>query len=310
METNNRVDSLLHLYLDGALNRRELVRRLTQATGTTAAALAAIEAAGLANAQTASCPDGVKVAESDPAIRAQTLTIHGEGGPLFIYQALPADYASRQLPAVVVIHENRGLNEHIKDVTRRFAKAGYVAVGVDLLSRQGGTHQFPDAEAAGAAFNRTTVDQRRQDTISAILTIRDQSYVRRDRIGVIGFCAGGAGVFEVAMNTDALAAAVVFYGAPPNPIEQVERINAPLLGFYGEMDRNTNARVPALLTTMMNLQKRFALHVYWNARHAFHNDTGAAYDAAAACDAWSKTLAFFNLNLNAARNITRSVALG
>jgi carboxymethylenebutenolidase len=276
------------------------VRRLTKVTGTTAAALAAIEAAGLANAQTATCPEGVKVAESDPAIRAQTLTIHGEGGPLFIYQALPVDYASRRLPAVVVIHENRGLNEHIKDVTRRFAKAGYVAVGVDLLSRQGGTHQFADPEAGLQAFNRTTVDQRRQDTLSAILTIREQSYVRRDRIGVIGFCAGGAGVYEVAMNTDALAAAVVFYGAPPNPIEQAERITAPLLGIYAELDRNTNARVPALLTLMMNSQKRHALHVYWGARHAFHNDTGAAYDPGAACDAWSKTLAFFNTHLSAA----------
>jgi carboxymethylenebutenolidase len=297
---NDRVRSLLHLYEDGALNRRELVRRLIQATGTTAAAIAAIEAAGLANAQTSTCPDGVKVAESDPAIRAQTLTIHGEGGPLFIYQALPADYQSRRLPAVIVIHENRGLNEHIKDVTRRFAKAGYVAVAVDFLSRQGGTHQFPDAEAAGQAYGRTTVEGRRQDMLSVLLTISDQTYVRGDRVGVIGFCAGGQNVFELAMNTDKLAAAVAFYGAPPNPVEQVEKINAPLLGIYAELDRNTNTRVPAMMTTMMNLQKRHALHVYWGTRHAFHNDTGAAYDPGAACDAWAKTLAFFNVHLNAA----------
>jgi carboxymethylenebutenolidase len=297
---NDRVQSLLHLYQDGALNRRELVRRLTQATGTAAAAIAAIEAAGLANAQIAACPEGVRVAESDPAIRAQTLTIHGEGGPVFIYQAVPADLSSQRLPAVVVVHENRGLNEHIKDVTRRFAKAGYVGVGVDLLSRQGGTHQFADPEAAGQAYNRTTVEGRREDMISTLLTIRDQSYVRGDRVGVIGFCAGGQNVFELAMNTDKLAAAVTFYGAPPNPADQVARISAPLLAIYAELDRNTNTRVPAMMTTMLNSEKRHALHVYWGTRHAFHNDTGASYDAAAACDAWAKALAFFNLHLNAA----------
>jgi carboxymethylenebutenolidase len=228
------------------------------------------------------------------------LTIHGEGGPLFVYQALPADYASRRLPAVLVIHENRGLNEHIKDVTRRVAKAGYVAIGVDLLSRQGGTLQFPDPEAAGQAYGRTTVEGRRQDMISALLTIKDQAYVRGDRIGAVGFCAGGGNVFELAMNTDQLTAAVVFYGPVPNPIEQIDRINAPLLGIFAELDRNLNMRVPLLMTALLNSNKRHAIHVYENARHAFHNDTGAAYDAGAACDAWSKTLAFFNRHLNAA----------
>ena len=298
---NDRVESLLHLYQDGGLNRRELVRRLTQATGTAAAAIAAMEAAGLANAQTSTCPEGVKVAESDPAVRAQTLTIHGEDGPLFIYQALPANFSpSQRLPAVLVIHENRGLNEHIKDVTRRFAKAGYIGVGVDLLSRQGGTFQFADAEAAGQAYNRTTVEGRRQDMLSALLTIGEQSYVRGDRVGVVGFCAGGQNVFELAMNTDKLAAAVTFYGAPPNPPEQVQRLTAPLLAIYAELDRNTNTRVPAMMTTLLNSEKRHALHVYWGVRHAFHNDTGASYDPGAACDAWAKTLAFFNLHLNAA----------
>jgi carboxymethylenebutenolidase len=296
---NDRIASLLHLYEDGALNRRELVRRLTQCTGTTAAALAAIESAGLANAQTVTCPAGVKVAESDPAIRAQMLTIHGEGGPLFVYQALPVNYQSGRRPAVLVIHENRGLNEHIKDVTRRVAKAGYVAIGVDLLSRQGGTLNFPDPEAAGQAYGRTQPEQRRQDMLSALFTIRDQSYVQRDRVGAVGFCAGGGNVFDLASNTDQLAAAVVFYGPVPNPVEQVDRISAPLLGLFGEMDRNLNLRLPLLITQLLNGNKRHAIHIYENARHAFHNDTGANYDPGAACDAWAKTVDFFNRHLNA-----------
>jgi carboxymethylenebutenolidase len=242
----------------------------------------------------------VQVAESDPAIRAQMLTIHGEGGPLFIYQVLPVDYASAPRPAVLVIHENRGLNEHTKDVTRRVAKAGYVAIGIDLLSRQGGTHQFPDPTVAGQAYGRTTVEGRRQDMLSALYTIRDQSYVRRDRLGAVGFCAGGGNVYELAMNTDQLGAAVSYYGAPiPTPIEQVDRITAPLLAFFGELDRNVNTRLPELFARLLSGNKRHAVHVYENARHAFLNDTGANYDAAAACDAWAKTLDFFNRHLNA-----------
>ena len=106
-------------------------------------------------------------------------------------------------------------------------------------------------------------------------------------------------MFELAMNTDQLAAAVVFYGPIPNPIEQVDRMTAPLLAFYGELDRGVNARLPALITQLLAGNKRHAIHVYENARHAFHNDTGASYDPAAACDAWAKTLDFFNRRLNA-----------
>ena len=173
------------------------------------------------------------MAENDPAVLSQNLTIHGEAGPLFVYQSLPRDYSLARRPAVLVIHENRGLNDHIKDVNRRVAKVGYVAIAVDLLSRQGGTDQFPDPVAATAAYNRTATEERRQDMLSALLTIRDQAYARSDRLGVIGFCAGGGNVFDLAVNTDQLAAAVVFYGPPP-PVEQLANLNAPLLGNFAD----------------------------------------------------------------------------
>ena len=138
------IKSLIHLYEDGAFNRRELISRLTRYTGTAAAAIAAVESAGLAEAQVSSgCPVGVSVPANDPSLVSQTLSIHGEGGRLFVYQSLPNDYATVRRPAVVVVHENRGLTDYIKDVTRRLAKAGYVAIAVDLLSRQGGTPGLP-----------------------------------------------------------------------------------------------------------------------------------------------------------------------
>lgn len=228
------------------------------------------------------------------------LTIDGDGGPLHVYQTLPADYATRRLPAVLVVHENRGLNEYIKDVTRRIAKAGFIGLGVDLLSRQGGTAAFPDPEAAGQAYNRTRPEERRQDLISVLLTFRDQSYVQRDRLGAVGFCAGGGNVFDLAVNSGLPTANVIFYGQIPNPIEQVNNMQGPLLGVFAQLDRGTNARLPQLLTALDAARKNYGLHIYENTNHAFHSDIGARYDPAAACDAWSKTISFFNRHLNAA----------
>jgi carboxymethylenebutenolidase len=295
----DRIADLVHLYVDGAFNRRELIKRLTQATGSVAAALAVIESEGLAQTTTAACPAGVQVSELDTSVISQMLTLHGEGGPLYAYQSLPRDYASARRPAVLVVHENRGLTDHIKDVTRRVAKAGFVGLGIDLLSRQGGTTQFSDPQQQQAAYGRTTPEQRRQDMISALLTIRDQSYVRGDRLGAVGFCAGGQNVWDLAVSTDQLDAAVVFYGAPPAN-EQLATITAPVLAIYAERDRALTVRALAAITALSAASKPYELHVYQGTGHAFHNDTGAQYDAAAACDAWAKTLGFFNRHLNAA----------
>src|SRR5690606_19861919 len=119
---NDPIRNLLHLYEDGALNRRDLITRLTRYTGTLAAATALVEKAGLAQTARGGCPDGVRVPENDPEVYSQRLSIHGEGGPLFVYLSLPRTFAVEPLPAVLVIHENRGINEHIRDVTRRVAK--------------------------------------------------------------------------------------------------------------------------------------------------------------------------------------------
>ena len=293
---NDPISSLIHLYEDGALNRREVIRRLTGHTGSLAAAMAALEAVGLGQVNPASCPGSVRVPENDPAIYAEMLTISGSG-PLYAYQARPRDF-SKRYPAVLVIHENQGITDYIKDVTRRVAKAGYVGIAVDLLSRQGGTSQFPDPASAMAAYNRTTTEERRADMLSALLTIQSQSYVQGDRLGVVGFCAGGGNVLDLAANTDQLSAAVVFYGFAPNPIDPLANITAPLLGIFPELDKATTGSLPALMNILLTGNKRYALHVYENTNHAFHNDTSPRYDPTAACDAWSKTLTFFDEHLN------------
>lgn len=297
---NNEIENLIHLHVDGAFSRRELIDRLVKYTGSVAAAVAAVESSGMLQAQTQACPAGVQVPEDAPGIHASTVTLHGEGGPLFAYLVLPTDLQLPR-PAVLVIHENRGLNDHIKDVTRRVAKAGFVALGIDLLSRQGGTDRFTTPTDQTAAYNRTSVAERRQDMISAILTLKDQAYVVGDRLGAVGFCAGGANCIDLAINSRDLTASVVFYGNVPNPADPLQNISSAMLGLFGERDRNLNTGIPRLLTALQAGQRTYSMHIYEGANHAFHNDTGANYHAAAACDAWSQTIEFFGRHLDAPR---------
>jgi carboxymethylenebutenolidase len=293
------IENLIHLYEDGAFSRRDIIARLTKVTGSAAAALAALESAGLAEVALNTCPAGASVPESDPSLINQSLTISGEGGPLYIYQSLPADIGQGPKPAVMVVHENRGLTDYIKDVNRRVAKAGFVSVAVDLLSRQGGTQAFPDPADALAAYNRTQLPERLADMMSTLLTIRDQVYVKGDRLGVVGFCAGGGNVLALATKTNIVAAAAVYYGTPMPAAEQLANITAPMISFWGELDRAVTGAVPQLITALQgDTNKRYSMHIYPDVRHAFHNDTGTNYNAGAACDAWSKTIAWFNEFLN------------
>jgi len=295
---DGRIDTLLHLYEDGAFSRRDIFERLTRCAGSAAAATAALASAGLLHAEPA-CPADVRVPEDAPDLQCESFAIYSEAGPLLVYQVRPKQAGGAPRPGVLVIHENRGLNDHIKDVTRRAGRAGFVGLGVDLLSRQGGTDQFPDPEQATAAYNRTRPEERRADLISALLFLREQSYVEDGRVGAVGFCAGGGNCFDLAVNAPELNAAVVFYGTPPAPIEQIARMQAPLLGIYPQLDRGTTGRVPELLTALLAANKTFGVHIYENTNHAFHNDTGTRYDRAAACDAWSKTVDFFARHLGA-----------
>ncbi len=294
------IANLIHLHEDGAINRRDLIRKLAKYTGSVTAAMAVLESTGLAQAPATTCAGDVRVAETDPAIYGEMLTLYGNG-PLYAYQVRPAENISQPRPAVLVVHENQGLTSYIKDVTRRVAKAGYVGIAVDLLSRQGGSSQFSTPETAAAAYNRTTVAERREDMLTTLFTIREQPYVVRNRLGAVGFCAGGGNVLDLAANTDQLTAAAVYYGPAPAPVDQFSKVTAPLLLVYPELDRGTTGPLASMLSVLVANNKRYALHIYENTNHAFHNDTGPRYDAGAACDAWAKTLTFFNSHLNAAQ---------
>ena len=303
----NEIESLVHLYQDGAFNRRELVRRVARVTGSVATAAALLKTIGLPKAASAQqCPEDVRVPEPAPDVEAQVVDFRGEAGTVFAYLARPRDPASPARtrgrgstvrPAVLVIHENRGLNDHIKDVTRRVARAGFVGLGVDLLSRVGGTHQFPDPQQAGAAYNRVGAAVFLEDMLASLAYLKTLPFVQADRLGAVGFCAGGGNCLNLAVNSQDLAAAAVFYGSSFPTAEQVDRLAGPLLGIYGEQDRFVTMRVPSLITALLDRRKVFSLHIYEGVSHAFHNDTGPSYNRAAACDAWARTVAFFNRHL-------------
>ncbi len=238
---DEKIDHTIHDYVDGVLSRRSLVRRLTVLTGGAAAAMALLESEGLAQVSQQSCPAGIKVEENDKAVQWQDITYPSGQDTIMAHLARPAGQRDPQ-PAVLVLSENRGLTDHIRDVTLRVAKAGYVALGVDLLSRQGGTRKFPDDQAKIQAYGKTIPDERLQDMRTGIEYLQKQSFVKGDRVGAVGFCAGGGNVYASVFK-GWLQAGVAFYGTPPNPLPPAENVKAAVLGIFSETDRNQATRI-------------------------------------------------------------------
>lgn len=298
MEFDNPVSELVHLYVDGAFGRRELIERVAKMTGSIAAAMLALGGYEELQAQATPVPPGIRTLETDPDIIGQDVTYSGIDGRLFGYLVAPRNQRE-ELPGVIVIHENRGLVEHIRDVTRRVAKAGYVALGIDLLSRQGGTAQFTEATAQTAAYNRTTQDQRRADIIASLDYLKKRDNVVYNRIGLVGFCAGGGNIWDVLTNVSEFAAAVPFYGPQTLTQEDIGRIQTPTMPIVAERDRTITQNSLNAAGLLSRAQRSYAIRVYEGVGHAFHNDTGAAYNAVAAQDAWAQSIAWFNRFLKA-----------
>jgi carboxymethylenebutenolidase len=269
------------------LDRRVFMGRLAELTGGTAAAAAAL---GLLRADPALA---AMVAADDPRVATESVVIRKAGEELKGYLVRPAG-AGGKLPAVIVVHENRGLNPHIEDVTRRLATDGFLALAVDFLSPVGGTPT--DEDKAREMIGQLDQDQVVADAKAAVewLKARPDS---NGKVGIVGFCWGGGVVGRVATAVPDLAAGVVFYGRVP-PLDAVPNIKAPLLLHYAGLDERINADVPAFEAALKAAGKPYTLHMYQGANHAFHNDTSQArYDPAAAKLAWERTVAFFKQQL-------------
>jgi carboxymethylenebutenolidase len=283
---DQRIIDLYDEYTHTPLDRRVFLARLAQLTGSTAAALALVPLLEANQAHAA------LVAPEDPRLDTGRITYPGATGDITAYTARPK--GAEKLPAVIVIHENRGLNPHIEDVTRRVALEGFLAMAPDLLSPLGGTPANEDTarDMIGKLDGQQTV----QNLVAAI-TFLEKHANSNGKVGAIGFCWGGGMVGDLAVNAPDLDAAVVYYGRQPKAAE-VAKIKAPLLLHYAGLDTRINEGIPAFEEALKKADKKYTLHMYEGANHAFNNDTSEArYNKQAADQAWSRTVAFLKEHL-------------
>ncbi len=279
----NAYDEYTHLTLD----RRGFMEKLTKlaGSGAAAAAIAPLLAANSANA--------AMVADDDARLKAEDITWPGSSSDMKGYLVHPADQSGK-LGAVIVIHENRGLNPHIRDVARRVALEGFVALAPDFLSPLGGTPD--DEEKARGMFDQLTPGQVTADGTATVAFLA-QHELGNGKVGAVGFCWGGGAVNDLAVNVPTLAAGVAYYGRQPKD-EDVAKIKAPLLLHYAGLDERINAGIDAFKAALTKDGKEFTIYIYDGVNHAFNNDTSEArYDKAAAELAWGRTIAFFKEKL-------------
>lgn len=283
-----RILELYDGYVHGKLSRREFIDRAGTITVGAAAASAILESLQPNYAL------ALQVPPDDPAIRTERIEYPSPDGNGTVrgLMAQPAN-APGKLPAVLVVHENRGLNPYIEDVVRRTAKAGYLALGPDGLTSLGG---YPGSDDEGRAL---------QSRIDPVKLMADffagfEHLARHPdgtgKVGAVGFCYGGGVCNALAVAYPNLAASVPFYGRQANAAD-VPAIKAPLLLHYAALDERINAGWPAYEAALKQHGKTYTAHFYPGVNHGFHNDTTPRYDQAAAELAWDRTLAFFKAHL-------------
>jgi carboxymethylenebutenolidase len=279
-----RILEIFDGYVHGQLTKREFISQAGKyaAAGVTGAMILDQLSPNYAFAQ--------QVAPDDPAIETSIESYESPDGHGTIrgLMARPAG-AEGPLPAVLVVHENRGLNPYIEDVVRRAAKAGYLAFGPDGLSPLGG---YPGTDEEGREMQRSLDGARlMEDFFAAFEHLRDHPG-STGKVGAVGFCYGGGVCNALAVTYPDLAASVPFYGRQP-AAEDVPLIEAPLMIHYAGLDERINAGWDAYSDALKSNQKQFSVHFYPDVNHGFHNDTTPRYDEAAAMLAWDRTLNFF-----------------
>lgn len=280
---------LFDAYVHGTLDRRGFLDQAGRF------AKAGVTAAGLLAALSPNFAMGQQVRADDARLRLEWITVPSPNGNGTVrgYLARPVSAGAKALPAVLVVHENRGLNPHIEDVTRRLALEGYMAFAPDALTTLGG---YPgDEDKARTAFG--TLDQRK--TIEDFMASAQWLHARADgtgKLGAVGFCWGGGIVHLMATRLPQLAAGVPFYGNTPAPAEAA-KVRAPLQVHLAGVDDRINLPWPAYEAALAAAGARVTTHSYAGTQHGFHNDTTPRYDVAAAKLAWDRTLAFFKANL-------------
>ena len=307
-------------YHDGLLSRRDLIVKVSYIAGGAAAGMAILAAFGIstedAGAQEANATPApaepqspLSVPEDDPAVTARDITFLSRDVEYMAYEAQPSGGAdaspmadasptTRGSALILVCHENRGLTDHIRDVARRFAREGYVACALDLLSPEGGTGAVADPQSIPSILTEGDFSRHVQAFQDAISFYQTGGEAFVERVGMIGFCLGGGITWQTATQEPRLLAAVPFYGPPP-PLDQVPNITAAVLGVYSDDPEDfANEGRDELEAALQEAGVTFQINVYPDTQHAFHNDTGQRYNEEQATAAWNDALAWFDQHLN------------
>ena len=281
---------LYDYYAHGMMSKREFLDRAGKF------AVGGVTAVALLNMLSPTYAFAEQVSFNDPDIKAEYVEYESPdgNGTVRAYLVKPTNTSAEKLPAVLVVHENRGLNPYIKDVARRVAKAGFMALAPDGLTSVGG---YPGNDDDGKALQKT-VD--RAKLMNDFFAGYEHLVAREDstgKVGCVGFCYGGGVCNALAVAYPELSASVPYYGRQAKA-EDVPRIQAPLLLHYGELDKRVNAGWPAYEAALKANNKTYTAHIYENANHGFHNDSTPRYDEKMAALSWQRTIDFFNQHLN------------
>ncbi len=286
---DRRVMRLFDGYVHGQISRRQFLEGATKVTASATAAAAILASLS---------PDYSLAVEVDPDDQSITTSYKKYASPegagvMSGYFARPA-LTQHKLPAVVVIHENRGLNPYIEDVARRLAVAGFIAFAPDALTPLGG---YPGNDDDGRTLQRQRDgDEMVEDFVAAVEFVAGHPDCT-GKVGSVGFCFGGEMSMRMAVRIPTLAAAVAYYGRHPDPTE-VTLIKAPLMLHHGELDERVNASWPDFEKALQAADATYVNYGYADANHGFHNDTTPRYDQAAAQLSWKRTTEFFTQHLD------------
>ena len=296
-------------YQEGHMSRRQLLRRAVLIMGSVPAGLSALAAIGCgddddaseatkaANTPEPSSQPSATAASTVPAgspttaggtVQTSDVKFKGPASDLLGYFARPS--GAGPFPGIVIIHENRGLNEHTKDIARRYAAEGFVGLAVDLASRAGGSK--PDASANTGILGSANIADLIADMKSYVDYTAGLEFVKQGGVGVTGFCFGGGYCFDTAVESTKVKAAVPYYGTCRQK-GKLATTQAAVLAIYGALDTRITGEAEAVKASLAKNSRPSEVKIYDGANHAFFNDTGANYNEAAAKDAWAKTLAWF-----------------
>ncbi len=282
----NKIIELYDAYKRGHMDRREFLKKAAVYAGSITAAVSLLSLLDGSKAQAAGFQD-------DPGLVTESITYPGATGDVMAYMARPD--SDGKFPAVIVIHENRALQPHIMDVTRRMAQEGFLSLAPDALSPLGGTPEGDESQAA-TMMRELDSESTKKNFVAAVKYLKTHP-LSTGKVGCTGFCWGGSMTNQVAVNAPELDAAVPYYGGQP-AAEEVPNIKAPIMAHYAGNDNRINAGIPAFEEALKKAGIEYQFYMYEGANHAFNNDSNPErYNEEAAKLAWERTIKFFKEKL-------------